>query len=272
MLNPNFIDKKLKDHLSLDDDPFYKFLFTYSGAQEGKFYIYKLTCLINNKIYIGQTNNPYQRYFQYRHVAKYMYDEQVINRAILKHGFHNFHYEVISMCLSLDDLNFTEIELIKQYNARDMTIGYNIDEGGKGVTMSLETRAKISAGLNKFYETHSGSMLGRKHTEESKKNMSEASMGKPGTNTGKPHSAEWNAKIALANTGKKPSAETLKKLSDSHMGKIPPNRKLTDDQVREIRRLFNEEKVKIAELARNFNIAETTMGAIVKMWTYKNVL
>jgi predicted GIY-YIG superfamily endonuclease len=65
------------------------------------FYIYKITNKINGKIYIGKTNDPYQRMHSHLSVArngatnsfyqdtgKYNY----IHRAITKYGEDNFSF------------------------------------------------------------------------------------------------------------------------------------------------------------------------------------
>lgn len=78
--------------------------------------------------------------------------------------------------------------------------------------------------------------LGKHHSEESRKKMSEARKGKPSWNKGKHlsaetcqklseahkgkhHSAETRKKIAEARKSKNHSAETRKKMSEAHKGK-----------------------------------------------------
>jgi transposase-like protein len=60
----------------------------------------------------------------------------------------------------------------------------------------------MSKGLLKYYETHDSHQKGVPLTEEWKKNISIASMGKPGTNTGKQFSPEWRLKISKSQLGK----------------------------------------------------------------------
>lgn len=65
-------------------------------------------------------------------------------------------------------------------------------------------------------------MKGKHHSEEAKRNMSEAHKGKPSVNKGKkfgPHSEETKRKISEANKGKNLSEETKKRLSDARKGK-----------------------------------------------------
>ena len=60
---------------------------------------------------------------------------------------------------------------------------------------------------------HTNPMKGKKHSEETRKKMSEKRKGKPGPNKGKHFSEEWKKKIREANTGKVFSEEHKKKLS-----------------------------------------------------------
>ena len=97
----------------------------------------------------------------------------------------------------------------------------NFTDGGDGVSglcHTLETRQKMS-------EKAKGrpgvkSMLGRKHSEETKAKMRAAKVGKKPNNFGKkydtkPLSDEHKAKIAAAHKGKKLSEEHKKKCSEA---------------------------------------------------------
>jgi|ERR1035437_3653246 group I intron endonuclease len=165
-------------------------------------YIYKITNIINQKIYIGQTNNPNLRWSQHKSNAKYSRGNQIITKAITKYGSNNFKFEVISTCLPQCDVDLTEEQIIGQYDSRNKIIGYNIDPGGNTSPRSPETSKKISDALIKFYESHDSPLKGIRHSEESKKKMSEIAIGKPGTNTGKTFSNEWAMNISKANAGK----------------------------------------------------------------------
>ena len=69
--------------------------------------IYKITNLINNKIYIGQ------------HVTTNVNDDYMgsgdhIKNAIKKYGIENFKKEIIAECSSFDEMNDLERELVNQ--------------------------------------------------------------------------------------------------------------------------------------------------------------
>jgi len=87
--------------------------------------IYKITNLINGKIYIGKSiyNNP-----------NYYGSGTFLNKAIKKHGKENFKKEIIIEFYFYDEklLNKEEIYWIKYFNSRESNIGYNITKGGNG--------------------------------------------------------------------------------------------------------------------------------------------
>lgn len=93
--------------------------------------IYKITNLINNKIYIGQSVNIEVRFTQHKnfeynlrqHPSSHLY------KAMKKYGIENFSFEIIEKCkvIELDD---KEIYWIKFYDSRYN--GYNETDGGGG--------------------------------------------------------------------------------------------------------------------------------------------
>src|SRR3989304_9525917 len=126
------------------------------------FYAYKITNKINNKVYIGQTNNLSLRWAQHKYNAIKHINAQVITRAISKYEIKGFEFSCIASCKTQDDVDETEIELIRQYDCLAPK-GYNIDTGGKS-PRSPETLKKISIALNRYYETHDGHLKGKKLT------------------------------------------------------------------------------------------------------------
>lgn len=234
-------------------------------------YLYKITNLINNKIYIGQTNDPSLRWSQHRSIAKKTTDineSQVITRALIKHGIDNFTYEVIATCKDQQNADATEILLIQQYQSLFNQNGYNVALGGNVIVSNLETRQKISTSLKKFYEMHPGSRTGAILSEETKSKISKSHMGKPGTNLGRKFTEEHKHKISISNIGKKASEETIKKLSESHMGNIPSNRKLTFEIAQQIRAEYATGEFYKTDLATKYNISEDTIHKIIKMKSY----
>lgn len=89
--------------------------------------IYLVRNKINNKIYVGQTVNLYQRINQHRKVK----EKTKISRAYDKYGFENFEFFILET-VSQEHLNERERYWIHYYKAFNDDIGYNIcTEPGK---------------------------------------------------------------------------------------------------------------------------------------------
>jgi len=90
-------------------------------------YIYRITNLVNNKVYIGQTTkNPERRWKEHKTSAKK--DTRWLYQAIRKYGIQCFEFQVICEALEHKYLDELEILLIKEYNSFET--GYNMTEGG----------------------------------------------------------------------------------------------------------------------------------------------
>lgn len=102
--------------------------------------IYKITNIINNKIYIGQhfSNDVNDNYFG---------SGIALRRAIKKYGRKNFTKDILEVCIPcIHHLNQKEIYYISTYNCIGPT-GYNLVGGGnstKGYKFSKESRKKLS--------------------------------------------------------------------------------------------------------------------------------
>lgn len=89
--------------------------------------IYKITNLLNGKIYVGQT----QRSFEER-ISEHKYHGKLyIDREIKKYGWENFKAEIIEECQTVEELNEREIFWIATLNTLKPN-GYNLTVGGSG--------------------------------------------------------------------------------------------------------------------------------------------
>lgn len=141
--------------------------------------IYKITCLVNNKVYIGQTIKTIKDRWN-RHIWNCTLEKEkmAITKAIKKYGVINFKIEEIDRASNIEELNHKEQYYISFYDSISPK-GYNIDSGGKNKTMSEETKKKISISntgkkassetIKKLSESHRG----HKMSEETKKKLSE---------------------------------------------------------------------------------------------------
>lgn len=114
--------------------------------------IYKITNLINKKIYIGQTTQPLlKRWLEHCSTSKK--HKSAINKAILKYGKSNFFIQIVSTCNNINELNHRESYYIKLMNTMSPN-GYNLVSGGNNKICSLETKNKIS-------KIHKGKILSK---------------------------------------------------------------------------------------------------------------
>lgn len=105
--------------------------------------IYKITCLSNGKIYVGQTRDFQRRQKDYKleHRTRNGY---LFFADMRKYGFDDFKFEIIQRC-RIDLASKHEIFWIKKLNSKAPN-GYNISAGGNTWAWKNpeETKLKIS--------------------------------------------------------------------------------------------------------------------------------
>ncbi|MCC8068781.1 MAG: GIY-YIG nuclease family protein [Ruminococcus sp.] len=89
--------------------------------------IYKITNILNQKVYIGQSVDIEKRWAEHIRCANNSDKPNTIYQAIRKYGVENFTFEVIEEC-SQEKLNEREIYWIDYYNS--YYDGYNMTLGG----------------------------------------------------------------------------------------------------------------------------------------------
>lgn len=108
---------------------------------------------INGKRYVGITNNTSKRWHgkgkKYENCPRFA-------AAIKKYGWDNFNHTVIVSGLTLEQANVLERYYIEKYRTCEKAYGYNIQPGGNFIP----------------------SMLGRHHTEETRKKQRESALGR----------------------------------------------------------------------------------------------
>lgn len=127
--------------------------------------IYKMTNVVTNKSYIGQTTyaNPEKRIKS--HFVKRRGVDLVYNSS-LNHGKSTFIWELLYTSFSFDDLNEKEIYFIDEFKTL-VPLGYNVKLGGRGGGLCTpETKIKISQNIKNWYKTHISIHLGKKKTKE----------------------------------------------------------------------------------------------------------
>ena len=89
-------------------------------------YIYIITNLINNKVYIGQSS------FKWEDTLDYYGSGVLIEKAIKAHGKENFKKELLEVCFDKASLDEAEKYWIAHYKEKLKVDLYNITEGGTG--------------------------------------------------------------------------------------------------------------------------------------------
>lgn len=136
--------------------------------------VYRITNIVNHKVYIGVTENFDKRCREHLCAAKIV--AKPLYRAMRKYGIENFLFEVIA-----EGDRDLEMSYITEYRSKNPKYGYNLTDGGEGTvgySPSLEARQKMRE-----------AKLGRKLTNEHKQKIKAKHIGTK-------RSDETKAKIA----------------------------------------------------------------------------
>ena len=90
--------------------------------------IYKITNLLDGKIYVGQTKKTLEKRIEQHKHNKH----SCIGKAIQDLGLENFSYEIIEECNSIEELLEREKFWIRELDSK-FPNGYNKSDGGEGV-------------------------------------------------------------------------------------------------------------------------------------------
>lgn len=106
-----------------------------------KMIVYRVLNLINNKVYIGQTQRTFnERYTGGGSGAERIYKFYLSNvdkvnqhlfASMKKYGIENFKVDIIKVCQTEEELNYWEEFFIALYNSADERYGYNVRLGGE---------------------------------------------------------------------------------------------------------------------------------------------
>ena len=239
-------------------------------------YVYIITNKVNNKKYIGLSINKNQSFRD-----TYYGSGKLVKQAIQKYGKENFIKEIIKEFDNEDDCRNYERLLIKDYNAVDDPMFYNLAPGGyggasKGRIVTDETREKIR--LKNSGENHYFAKMEPEMKKEFSDKMSILKTGVPQSNEtlekrSKSVKENWDSrsieerreiadKIRKSSMGKEIKPATREKLS-----KI--NAKLTKEDVVKIHNLSKIENLTYSEIGKIYGINESSVWGIVNKVSYK---
>ena len=206
--------------------------------------IYKILNLKNNKVYIGSAIDINKRWRDHRwHLRENKHHNSHLQSSYNKYGLENFKFNIELEC-GIKDLLVEERKTIKKYNSYNKEFGYNVND-----------------------PEHV--FLGKKHSEETKKKLSEQKIGNKNPMYGKKGKFHHNYQ-------KKVSEESKRKISETCRGRLgrrgekSPASKLTENDVINIRKIYVEKIMNQRELAEKYGVLPSAINLIInrKRWTH----
>lgn len=186
--------------------------------------IYRATCLITNKPYIGfSTQTLEKRKRDHFNAAFKYFSDYKFHRALRKYPNESgWIWEIIYKNIPREQLGVAEMCAI--YTNNSVNNGYNLTFGGEGGNQSEESRIKMSnarKGKPLSDKTKKRMSLSRTaiwQNPEIRRKMSDLKKGKNNPNYGKPRPEATRKKISESLKGKPLSVETCKKMSEAKKG------------------------------------------------------
>lgn len=151
--------------------------------------VYITTCLVNGKVYIGQTIHWQDK--------SYLGSGVALCEAVKKYGRIKFKRKILKVCYNQKQLDAWEMIMIRKYNSTDKNIGYNVLSGTAN-EFGCGSPAKLPEVKEKLRQIQ----LGKRHSEETKRKMSEARKGRVSNRKGIKLSEETKRKMRKAAIGK----------------------------------------------------------------------
>ena len=132
-----------------------------------------------------------------------------------KQGEEAFEFRVVQVVDDAMQLPAEEQKWLDKYHGTPGCYNFAkyVDSSSRGIKFLPAHREAISAGLRTHYATNESPFAGRRHTDETKKKMSDGKVGIP-------KSAEHKQKLRESRLGTTASEETKAKLSAMRKGKV----------------------------------------------------
>lgn len=140
-------------------------------------HIYKITNIVNSKVYIGQTvqSNPKMRWYAHLADARRGKKSYLLD-SIRKYSQEAFIWEIVDSAVSLEELNVKEEYWLNYYRAQGITV-YNNREAGGNKTHSPESIERMRVAQKLRHATtkvggwkrkDGGPMKGKSHPKKGK--------------------------------------------------------------------------------------------------------
>jgi group I intron endonuclease len=186
-------------------------------------YLYKITNLINNKGYIGQSIDPEYRWKNHQTDARAWIKQNrknsnkilIVDRAIAKYGVENFSFEVIAYCSTYEDTNNTETLLVEQHGTHVSKWGYNVAFGGINAPRTEEWKQALREWRDSL-SPEERAEISRKQSEATIQQI--ATQGHPAQGTKRTPEQSQNLSRARRENPVEYTPEIRQRMSDAHIG------------------------------------------------------
>jgi group I intron endonuclease len=211
-------------------------------------FIYKITNTVNGKGYVGVTTMPdaIQRFKKHIYAIYYGNGCPVLGDAVKKYGEKAFKFEVLIICFDEDVYKY-EQSYIKKYNTM-VPNGYNVQEGGKQVC----------------------TFLGKTHSEETKKILSEKSR----EYNNRPEVKDLRRQNIVKVNEKYKNGDISEKWKQAIANRSKPrikNKDLTEEQRQKLSRFSIEYFADSNNRKKHSNALRKANGRKVEQYTKENV-
>lgn len=243
----------------------------------------------NQKVYVGSAINYEDRWRRHEYSLRDgKHHSRHLQRSWNKYGKDNFVFEILEIVSEKEKLIETEQKWIDHHKSFYREFGYNISPtagSSLGVKHSKEMRERVSKAvkgrklsneakknISKSKMGKKNPMFGYKYTKEQKKAMSERNSGKNNPFYGRKHTKEVRMKMSMNGKGKNQGPKTRDHINKVAKASIQAKRtlsSLTEENVREIRRLREEENKKYKEIAKIFSLRAAHVGKICRYEIWK---
>lgn len=212
-------------------------------------YVYKITCLQNHRVYIGQTNNfKIRRTEHKKHLNKGIHSNIYLQEDYNKYDIDEFKFEILEIVETREAAIERESYWIDMFGGIESEQNYNIeDKNGR----NSDLKCRIS-GKNAY-------MYGKHHTEKAREKMSKS---KIGMYLGEHNPNYGNHKLRGSNHpmyNKHHKKETRDKISNART-------KYTKEFI-DILRDEHNQGVSCVDLSRKYYIAPNTISTLIKWGT-----
>jgi len=236
--------------------------------------IYQIRNLVNGKIYIGSSISLPERWAEHKRTLRRTCHRNIyLQRSWDKYGEDAFIFEVLEIVTDVSNLIKLE-QLYLDTHSPDYNMAKCATAPMQGRNHTEETKHKIASAQS----GDKGYWWGKSVSDERKQKISKKVAGKNHPNFGKKFSKERRKKMSEVvsgdkhpNWGKHLSESTKRRIALSHQGEKSCNSKLTDESVRDIRRMWKTGKYTQTEIGRFHGVAQMTVSDVVRYATWKHM-